>query len=143
MSLESVDKLREFARGVINRDAKQELRSIANAIEREVDERYVERPKDMNGDVITFDATIQQWGELDAIFYKYEHSEGEGVWYVRGHDEYAPILRADEVTIAKKPTVEDLLWELLANIRPDMEDEDAAPIVESFAAKMQLRGEDE
>ena len=35
--------------------------------------------------------------------------------------------------------VEDLLWDLLGSVRPDMEDEEAVPIVRSMAERLRLR----
>ena len=41
------------------------------------------------------------------------------------------------------PTVEDMLWKLLGDIRPDMEDEEALPIVAAYAKKLRLADERE
>lgn len=88
-----------------------ELEKIADAIEREVDERYVEGPTDKNGNPITYDTMIEQWGVLDYIGCKML-PDGTYEWLVRGHDLSAPVLSADEVSIVKSPTIEDVLNEL-------------------------------
>ena len=36
------------------------------------------------------------------------------------------------------PTVEDMLWQLIVDIRPDMEDKEAVPIVKACAEKLRL-----
>ena len=116
-------------------------------IEKEVAERYIERPKDRNGEPITFDTAIKQWGALESIYYSMEFGTNEGAWFVKGHDTSAPILRADEVEVAP-PTVEDVLLEackayhgLMTESMSDVAHDMPAPseIIAEYAAKLQLK----
>ncbi len=112
-------------------------------IERELEERYIEGPTDKNGDPITYRSKIYQWGALEYIACEMRR-DGTCEWFVRGHDTSAPLLKASEVeAFTPIPNVEDVLWELLGSIRPEMEDDEAVPIVRGFAERLQLRGEDE
>lgn len=47
-------------------------------------------------------------------------------------------LRPDYMRHYHKPTVEEMLWELLGKITPSMEDKEAVPIVKAYAEKLQL-----
>ena len=47
-------------------------------------------------------------------------------------------LKKNEGLFKPEPTVEDMLWELISDIRPDMEDEEAVPIVKAYAERLRL-----
>ena len=58
-------------------------------------------------------------------------------------DEFVEIVRgmaggASDKIHHHEPTVEGMLWELLGKISPDMEDEEAVPIVKAYAEKLRL-----
>jgi hypothetical protein len=82
-------------------------------------------------------------------------------WKVTDHDSYCPECggalhkaaldssnctnserTSDEYDVCERhhyiPTVEYMLWELLEKIAPDMEDEEAVPIVKACAVKLRL-----
>ena len=108
-----------------------------NKIEHELEERYIEGPTDKNGNSITYRSKIHQCGAIEYIVYEM-HPDGTHEWFVRGHDTSAPLLKASEVETFNPPTVEDVLWELIGSIRPEMEDDEAVPIVRGFAERLQL-----
>lgn len=139
--LKSVERLRDRAkiRAIILSFEKTELLKQLDAIEREVEERYVEGPTDRNGDPITYDTMIEQWGVLDYIGCKML-PDGTYEWFVRGHDLSAPVLSADEVSIVKPLTVEEVLrelvdeYELARGCRQDVNE-----VLAKFAERLQLK----
>lgn len=141
--MKAIDELRSM-RGncAMYEDLVTRCCEIADEIERELEERYIEGPTDKNGDPITYRSKIYQWGALEYIACKM-HPDGTYEWFVRGHDTSAPLLKASEVEAFNPPTVEDVLWELLSSIRPEMEDDEAVPIVRGFAERLQLKERDD
>lgn len=114
-----------------------------DAIEQEVEEDYIRLPRDANGEPITYDTMIEQWGALDSIWCRME-TDGSCTWYVRGHDMSAPVMKASEVTVVKPPTVEELLEEMYdalddARIPNGSEKRTYEQIIAEYAAKLQLR----
>lgn len=118
-----------------------------DAIEQEVEEDYIRLPMDANGEPITYDTMIEQWGALGSIWCRME-ADGSFTWYVRGHDTSAPIMKASEVTVVKPPILEDLLEDALnkaANL--DRKEgywpsaTDITNLLNEIAPKLQLREE--
>lgn len=140
--MESLDELRDEIRILAdNHIDTDELVRIADAIEHEVEERYVEGPTDKNGDPITYHTMIHQWGALEYIACEM-HTDGTYEWFVRGHDISAPLMKAKHVTIAKQPTVEEVLLEFYDEYDyPDGNPPDGDEILAKYAAKLQLRKE--
>lgn len=136
--MKAIDELRGFLNESPSVVFPDEISEYVDAIEHELEERYIEGPTDKNGDTITYRTMIHQWGALEYIACEM-HPDGTYEWFVRGHDTSAPLEKAKHVTIVKPPTVEDVLWELLGSIRPEMEDDEAVPIVRGFAERLQLR----
>ena len=126
---------------------------IADEIEREVEERYIEGPTDKNGDPITYSTKIYQWGALEYIACEM-YLDGTYEWFVRGHDTSAPLVKAKHVTVMKPPTVEDVLedyrvkyYNLVTdigckNITNEEYVQGIKELESEFAEKLQLRNED-
>ena len=114
--------------------------AIADEIEREVAERYMELPVDADGVPIRVGDVLTD-GE-----YKFKVFElaafGDGSWSIRNEDGNA--WAACDVTHHHEPTVEDVLREMADRCYAD-EDEprDRDAIVAEYAAKLQLREVDE
>lgn len=109
--MKSIDDMRKRIESSLVIPA-NEAHKYLDAIEREVEERYVEGPTDKNGNPINYGTTIHSWGALEYIACKM-HPDGTHEWFVRGHDISAPLLKANDVEVYKPPTVEDLLEEAL------------------------------
>lgn len=146
--MESLDKLRRcFDNYAIltTEIAKKVVRDLADEIEMEVSENYIVVPTDRNGDRITYDTMIEQWGALESIYCILKPS-GTPAWFVRGHDTSAPTLRADEVTICK-PTAWDVLYEAISEAVGQYVREghcsksEIVNIANRFESKLQLKEE--
>lgn len=147
--IESIEKLRreiEILRD--NNIDTDELAMIADAIEREVEERYVELPRDKSGAPIHVgDKVRTKLGStytVDRI--RREDYNGTTTWYIEdfaSHHSLGP----EDLTLCKPPTVEDVLnglclkyvklWNGEASKRERRE------IVAEYAAKLELRKEAE
>lgn len=143
--LKGIERLRDCAKrhAITVSFDKTELLDQLDAIEREVDERYVEGPTDKNGDPITYDTMIEQWGVLDYIGCKML-PDGTYEWLVRGHDLSAPVLSADEVSIVKPLTVEDVLNELCTKAFHSRQHDAHVrykDVIAEYAKRLQLREE--
>lgn len=142
--LEGIEKIRRDLRGketaylLVPNFLKQ-----LDAIEREVEERYVEGPTDKNGDPITYHTMTHQWGALEYICCEM-YKDGTYEWFVRGHDISAPLEKAKHVTIVKPPTVEDVLNELCTKAfhsrQPDAHVR-YKDVIAEYAKRLQLREE--
>ena len=109
--LESVEQLRGMRGNYATyEDLVMRCCDIADEIEQEVAERYIEGPTDKDGNPITYDTKIYQWGALEYIACEM-HQDGTCEWFVRGHDTSASLEKAKHVTVMKPPTVEDVLEE--------------------------------
>ena len=148
--MKSLDKLRSCFdnHAILNTvTAKKVVRELADEIEKEVGENYFELPTDSNGDRITYDTMIEQWGALESIYCILKPS-GTPTWFVRGHDISAPTLRADEVTICK-PTALDVLCEALSEAVGQYVSEghctesEIVSIANRFESRLQLKEEQE
>lgn len=104
------------------------------------DAEYVKLPKDADGEVIHVgDELRDAWKEKN---------QGEVEWLMLGHHGWWLRLKTScerfyvhefhEWHHRHAPTVEDVLWKLLGDIRPDMEDEEAVPIVKAYAERLRL-----
>ena len=144
--IEGIEQLRNLKSNCISyRDAINKSLEIADNIEKEINERYIKRPVDKNGDIIKHGTVIEQWGVVKDIWCEMENNNTY-TWYVRGHDMAAPTLRASETTIAKPPTVEDILKEMYMEIEDAKKLENtfsSADIIAEYADKLQLKEENE
>lgn len=120
---------------------KSDLLEDIDAIEREVEERYVERPADADGMVIApSDNMVDQNGEQFMVSSIELLASGEWILYGIGKlgSEYAKLCHH------KLPTVEDLLDEFAsAYDRIGSEDEEHHKylnLIAEYAAKLQLKG---
>lgn len=147
--MKSIDELRKTAdecttmAGVENKFetvwiTKEPFMKMLDAIEHEVEERYVEGPTDKNGDRITYDTMIHQWGALEYIACEV-HTDGTHEWFVRGHDISAPLLKANDVEVYKPPTVEDVLRDFAYCCEEGATEQSIDEIVVEYAAKLQIR----
>ena len=111
-----------------------------DAIEREVEERYIEGPTDKNGDPITYSTNTYQWGALEYIACEM-YQDGTHEWFVRGHDTSAPLEKAKHVTVMKSPTVEDILRVFADRVRNEaMKFERVSDeAIAEYAEKLQLK----
>ena len=141
--MESLDELRDEIRILAdNHIDTDELERIADAIEREVEERYIERPVDADGMVIApADNMVDQNGEQFIVSSIELLASGECLVYRKGTlgSEFANLCHH------KPPTVEDVLREFGRGWHEQMngpETFDIADYVERYAAKLQLRKED-
>lgn len=164
------DELREYADGIPDGYCKgvtgQFLLEIANRIDAEhertgcihydperhycdvhdltIDESMTEHgwvrlPVDADGEVWHPNDMMEAWGAVECmVLYP------NGDWYLKGHDMSAPCLCASECRHHHELTVEDVLREMADRCYAD-EDEprDRDAIVAEYAAKLQLRGDEE
>ena len=144
--IEGIEQLRNLKSNCISyRDAINKSLEIADNIEKEINEQYIKRPIDKNGDIIKYGTVIEQWGVVKDIWCEMENNNSY-TWYIRGYDMAAPTLRASETTIAKPPTVEDILEEMYLEIEDAKKSENAfssADIIAEYADKLQLKEENE
>ena len=144
--IEGIEQLRNLKGDCISyRDAINKSLEIADSIEKEINEKYIKRPVDKDGNIIKYDTIIEEWGAVKDIWCEMENDDAY-VWYVRGHDMTAPTLRASETTIAKPPTVEDLLKEMYLEIEDAKKLENSllsVDIIAEYANKLQLKEENE
>ena len=107
-------------------------------IEREMEEEYVALPKDAYGDVwhvgnlVVGEVNPNNPKRVERMLW-YGPDSG---WQLETDSIIYP--RPERPRHYKEPTVEDVLWELLGSIRPEMEDDEAVPIVRKFAERLQL-----
>ena len=144
--IEGIEQLRNLKSNCISyRDAINKSLEIADSIEKEINEQYIKRPADKNGNIISYDTVIEQWGVVKDIWCEMENNNSY-TWYVRGYDMAAPTLRASETTIAKPPTVEDILEEMYLEIEDAKKSENtfsSTDIIAEYANKLQLKEENE
>ena len=144
--IEGIEQLRNLKSNCISyRDAINKSLEIADSIEKEINEQYIKRPADKNGNIIKYDTVIEQWGVIKDIWCEMENNNSY-TWYVRGYDMAAPTLRASETTIAKPPTVEDILEEMYLEIEDAKKSENtfsSTDIIAEYANKLQLKEENE
>ena len=144
--IEGIEQLRNLKSNCISyRDAINKSLEIADSIEKEINEQYIKRPADKNGNIINYDTVIEQWGVVKDIWCEVENNNSY-TWYVRGYDMAAPTLRASETTIAKPPTVEDILEEMYLEIENAKKSENtfsSTDIIAEYANKLQLKEENE
>ena len=146
MMLKSVSKLRllvdetrdAYLRGAANYII--ELDGIAERIEQEVSERYMELPLDADGvpirvgDVLTDGEYTFRVDELAAF--------GDGSWSIRNEGGNAGA--ACDVTHYHAPTVEDVLRDMLDSLDLDPTSHvDTGAVVAEYAQRLQLREVDE
>lgn len=110
--------------------------AIADEIEREVAERFMELPLDADGvpvrvgDVLTDDDEYKfKVFELAAF--------GDGSWSIR--DEDGDAWAACDVTHHHAPTVEDVLTEFGIDWEHESDCEDRAALLKEYATKLQLK----
>lgn len=114
-----------------------ELREEVRRIKKDGNDGRVELPKDADGKYIQPSDIPYLTKVNDGKRLAYCPSIGlrqDGTWSIAG---WAP----DKYRILK-PTVEDMLWGLLEKIAPDMEDEEAVPMVKACAVKLRLAGDE-
>ena len=150
------DELREYAGSFYlfrYKDVREKLDAIADRIDAEHEKAIRELndladasvllPVDANGeyihvgDVMESRAGFDLFPQFEVRAMRYDGDEWEV--FDRLGDSYEP----SGLRHYHKPTVEDVLWKLLGDIRPDMEDEEALPIVAAYAKKLRLAEEKE
>lgn len=151
MMLKSVSKLRllvdetrdAYLRGAANYII--ELDGIAERIEQEVSERYMELPLDADGvpirvgDVMEFSAF-----EIEKPVTRMVDGIGQGVFFAwcgeRGYQQH----EAKRYRHHHEPTVEDVLWDMLDSLDLDPTSHvDTGAVVAEYAQRLQLREVDE
>lgn len=142
--IESIEQLREeiqILRG--NNIDTDELVMIADAIEREVEERYVELPRDKDGERVSIGDTVHDHEEgydfkVDGFMFWTNTTE----WWV--FQDQAVQQKLSQCSVVKPPTVEDMLRVFADRVRNEsmkferVSDETIA----EYAERLQLR-EDE
>lgn len=135
--MKAIDELRGFLNESPSVVFPDEISEYMDAIERELEERYVELPVDGDGVPIHLLDHLKVDGEIGVFVVGNMTCCTDG-WLVGTN--MGQIGRPEEdAHHYKPPTVEYVLWELLSNIRPEMEDDEAVPIVRGFAERLQLR----
>ena len=104
---------------------------------------WVRLPKDADGEYIHVGDVMESRTGLN-LFPKFEvramrYDVDEWEVFDRLGDSYEP----SGMRHYHAPTVEDMLWGLLGDIRPDMEDEEAVPIVAAYAKRLRLADDKE
>jgi len=117
---------------------RQELDELADAIEREVKERYIELPKDADGEYIRIGDRVEDNERVVRIVLT------NGSWEPSVYVEKAPCLLEEyfcnEVSHYHEPTVEDVLREFALEIDPAADvDVSGAKTIAEYAAKLKLR----
>lgn len=144
MTLEGIEKLRTAARnmakgrGLEEHDECNLLLIIADEIEREIAERYMELPVDADGVPIhvgenlrsacseTEYTTLGFWFDFDC-----------GIWQVMVSSKQA--MSGNMLRHVKPRTVEDVLMDVLRDsTRPDM---DNSEIIEKYVAELRMAGD--
>lgn len=131
------------------KDVREKLEAIADRIDAEherqlgvlyrdmSDAEWVRLPVDADGvpinigDVLTDGAEFESEGVVKCLMLD------KSGWFV-GFGNGWTDAKIHEWRHYHKPTVEDMLWELLGKISPSMEDEEAVPIVKAYAEKLSL-----
>lgn len=144
MSLESIETLRIWSKAHMRSDS--EVKRFIDAVEREISERYVELPKDADGEPIRVGDEVVCinkrwtvtglrltggfWGVCCTIF----NDQGGS-----GTNVYPP----DSLTHYKPPTVEDVMVEFATDLESAQDGEDKTAVLKEYAAKLRLVEEDE
>lgn len=142
--MESIDRLREHASIYAMEHSKRVLREIADAIEDEVAERYVELPLDADGVPIRVGDVMEEWLTLKAtpvaeVTCLSVERDGWGVMLCDHSALVAPIF----LRHYHEPTVEDVLREFGAEVEAVgglMELPDGA--IAEYASRLRLAGDD-
>lgn len=140
--IESIEKLRgeiRILRG--NNIDTDELVRIADAIEREVEERYVELPRDMDGERVSIGDTVHDHEEgydfrVDGFMLWGNTTE----WWA--FQDQAVQQKLERCSIVKPPTVEDVLREFFEEVGDGLHTlkaMDTQVIIAKYAAKLQLK----
>lgn len=149
--IESLEKLRKGLDAWTRAKGEYETVSITRSgllkhlddIEREVEERYIELPKDMNGVPIHVgDKVRTSLGSTYVVSrITREDFKGTTTWYIEDFASHYS-LGPEDLTLCKPPTVEDVLREFGRGWHEQMngpEMFDIADYVERYAAKLQLK----
>jgi len=127
--VESLDENKHL--GYLSESGRQGLRNIVDAILEEVDERYMERPCDKNGEPTHIGQRIEHRGH-----------EGE-VWLLGIHE----VMCSDRVCYpcgeyrhVKPRTVEDVLREFVGEYEDSNGPEYDEECIARFAAELQMKG---
>ena len=98
---------------------------------------YVKLPVDADGVPIRVGDVLDGYGKTIEVV---DMRCGRSGWVLISRDGngYADTFA---FTHHHEPTVEDVLWELLGAIRPDMEDDEAVPIVAAYAKRLHIADE--
>ena len=117
----------------------KELLAIANRIDAALAERYVELPKDADGEYIHEHDKVD-WRDHSGTWHKNALVVAvcsDGCYVMDGMVFH---VHASDIRHHKHPTVEDVLAELLCEY--DRDDFELTELIERYAAKLQLRGDE-
>jgi len=111
-----------------------------DAIEREVEERYIELPKDTNGVPIHLgDKVCTKLGSTYTVArITREDFEGTTTWYIEDFASHYS-LGPEDLTICKPSTVEDLLRDFAYCCEEGATEQSIDEIIAEYAAKLQLK----
>ena len=139
------DELRSFIKDPLLGYASQEqhveqLTAIADRIDEALAERYIELPKDADGEYIHIGDRMENNERVARIVLT------DDDWEPSVYLEKLPNVLQEhfchEISHYHAPTVEDVLEELLLEYDRDDSEVTIGEIIERFAAKLQLRGDE-
>ena len=139
------DELRSFIKDPLLGYASQEqhveqLTAIADRIDEALAERYIELPKDADGEYIHIGDRMENNERVARIVLT------DDSWEPSVYLEKLPNVLQEhfchEISHYHAPTVEDVLEELLLEYDRDDSEVTIGEIIERFAAKLQLRGDE-
>ena len=143
--LESLEKLRDGISRMVTAnhftpEDEMKFKEIADAIQTEIDKRFMELPVDADGVPWTsmdskFDAVVEGVIELIMIAY----SVKTGRWYLL--DDAKMAHAANLCRHVKPRTVEDVLQELLVDVKYGVPTHIADEAISHYAAELQMRGD--
>lgn len=138
--IESVEDVRTWCDDLFQTNSVEVLKEKLDAIEREVEQNYIELPKDMNGECIRIGDTLETADSPRACM-KVRYIAYDGEYYAI-EDEYTepPTFFPNFLDMChhKPPTVEDVLREFAYCFEDGVTDKSLDEIVAEYAPKLRL-----